>query len=101
MIETNITKVTTKTKVGWAKLKTARELSSSALRADAYETIACAWMSATTLIGLLLNATLGWSWADPVAALLIVPLVLREGMEAIRDEEEDIEPDARHADSSS
>ena len=66
---------------GWAKLRTARQLHSGALRADAYETIACAWLSLATLIGLVLNATVGWAWADPAAALLIVPLVVREGWE--------------------
>ena len=69
---------------GWAKLRTARQLNSGALRADAYETIACAWLSAATLLGLALNATLGWAWADPAAALLIVPLVVREGWEGWR-----------------
>jgi divalent metal cation (Fe/Co/Zn/Cd) transporter len=67
---------------GWAKLRTARGLESAALRSDAYETIACAWLSLATLAGLVLNATLSWAWADPVAALLIVPLVVREGWEA-------------------
>ena len=68
--------------LGWAKLRTAGGLGSAALRADAYETITCAWLSLGTLTGLVLNATLGWAWADPVAALLILPLVIREGWEA-------------------
>jgi divalent metal cation (Fe/Co/Zn/Cd) transporter len=71
---------------GWAKLRTAAALHSGALRADAFETIACAWLSLTTLVGLVLNATLGWTWADPLAALLIVPLLLREGWEGWRGE---------------
>lgn len=70
--------------LGWAKIRTARALASRALRADAYETIACAWLSLTTLIGLALNAVLGWSWADPVAALVLVPLIVREGLEGVR-----------------
>lgn len=69
--------------LGWAKLRTARELGSSALRADAYETIACAWLSLTTLSGLVLNAWFGWDWADPLAALVLVPLIVREGLEAL------------------
>lgn len=72
--------------LGWAKLRTAAALDSGALRADAFETIACAWLSLTTLVGLLLNATLGWAWADPAAALLIVPLLMREGWEGWRGE---------------
>ena len=65
-----------------AKLGVASSLGSRALRADAHETIVCAWLSATTLLGLGLNAVLGWWWADPVAALAMVPLITREGLEA-------------------
>lgn len=72
--------------LAWQKLNTAKELGSKALRADAYETITCIWLSVTTFIGLGLNAWLGWSWADPVAALLVVPLVVREGLEGLRGE---------------
>jgi divalent metal cation (Fe/Co/Zn/Cd) transporter len=72
--------------LGWAKLRTALVLKSGALRADAYETIACWWLSVTTLAGLVLNAVFGWWWADPLAALAIVPLVVREGLEGWRGE---------------
>ena len=72
--------------LGWLKLRTARALQSGALRADAYETIACSWLSLTTLLGLVLNAVFGWWWADPLAALAIVPLVVREGLEGLRGE---------------
>lgn len=67
-----------------AKLKIAGQSGSRALRADAYETIACAWLSLTTLVGLILNAVFGWWWADPVAALVLVPLIVREGIEGLR-----------------
>jgi divalent metal cation (Fe/Co/Zn/Cd) transporter len=70
--------------LGWAKLRTARALESRALRADAYETIACAWLSLTTLVGLALNALVGWWWADPLAALCLVPMIVREGLEGWR-----------------
>ncbi len=66
------------------KLKVAAELGSAALRADAHEQVACAWLSATTLAGLGLNAALGWWWADPAAAVLMVPLIAKEGWEAWR-----------------
>ncbi len=69
-----------------AKLRLAASLGSRALRADAHETIVCAWLSATTLLGLGLNAVLGWWWADPVAALAMLPLIVREGIEAWRPE---------------
>lgn len=72
-----------------AKLKLAGKLGSKALRADAYETIACAWLSLTTLVGLILNATFGWWWADPVAALVLVPLIVREGIEGLRGDDDD------------
>jgi divalent metal cation (Fe/Co/Zn/Cd) transporter len=72
--------------LGTAKLRTARALNSAALRADAYETIACAWLSLTTLLGLALNALFGWWWADPLAALILVPLIVREGLEGWRAE---------------
>ena len=70
--------------LGWSKLRTATALNSRALRADAYETIACAWLSLTTLVGLVLNASFGWWWADPLAALILVPLIVREGLEGLR-----------------
>lgn len=69
-----------------AKLQVAAAIGSRALRADAHETIVCAWLSATTLLGLGLNAVLGWWWADPVAALAMLPLIVREGIEAWRAE---------------
>ena len=72
--------------LGRAKLKLAERLGSRALRADAYETITCAWLSATTLAGLLLNAGFGWWWADPLAALVLIPLIVREGLEGLRGE---------------
>lgn len=71
-----------------AKLRTARALESRALRADAHETIVCAWLSLTTLSGLALNAAAGWWWADPLAGLAMVPLILREGLEAIQPQSE-------------
>jgi len=70
--------------LGWAKLRTAGALGSGALRADAYETITCSWLSLTTLVGLVLNAAFRWWWADPLAALAIVPLAIREGLEGWR-----------------
>lgn len=72
--------------LGWAKLRLATALRSGALRADAYETIACSWLSLTTFVGLILNAAFGWWWADPLAALAIVPLAIREGLEGWRGE---------------
>lgn len=72
--------------LGWTKLRTAAALRSGALRADAYETITCSWLSVTTLAGLILNAAFGWRWADPLAALAIVPLAVREGLEGLRGE---------------
>ena len=70
-----------------AKLRTAADLGSGALRAEARETLACAYLSFTLLLGLSLNAGAGWWWADAVAALLMVPWLVREGLEGVRSEE--------------
>jgi divalent metal cation (Fe/Co/Zn/Cd) transporter len=67
------------------KRGTGRQLDSEALLADAAESAFCAYLSAIVLIGVLLNAAFGWWWADPVAALLIVPLVIKEGREALEE----------------
>lgn len=72
-----------------AKLRAAAALGSRALRADAHETIVCAWLSFTTLAGLALNAAFGWWWADPLAALAMLPLIVREAIEALRGESDD------------
>ena len=70
-----------------AKRRTGIALGSRALVADASETLACAYLSFTLLLGLILNATLGWWWADPVAALVMVPWIFREAREAWEGEE--------------
>ena len=72
-----------------AKLRTGRALESTALIADSKETFACAYLSATLLAGLLLNALLSWWWADPVAALAMLPFILREGWEAFEESREE------------
>ena len=69
-----------------AKRRAAAEMGSRALAADSFQTTACMWLSATTLAGLSLNATLGWWWADPVAALGLSVLIAREGRAAWRGE---------------
>ena len=58
-------------------------LDSGAVRADAAQTMACVWLSGVVLIGLALNAALEWWWADPVAALAVVLLLVNEGREAL------------------
>lgn len=68
--------------IAWGKLRAATALGSGALRAEAKETLACAYLSVTLLLGLAGNAWLGWSWADPVAALAMVPWLVHEGREA-------------------
>jgi divalent metal cation (Fe/Co/Zn/Cd) transporter len=71
--------------LGWAKLRAGRQLGSMALVSDAKETLACAILSATVLVGVGLNVTFGWWWADPVAALAMVPFLIREGREALEE----------------
>lgn len=72
-----------------AKEQTGEALGSRALIADAHQTRACWYLSAVALAGLALNALLGWWWADPVAALAIVVLLVREGREALVGEDDD------------
>jgi divalent metal cation (Fe/Co/Zn/Cd) transporter len=67
-----------------AKKKVGSELGSAAMRADAKQTDFCVYLSAILLLGLVLNATLGWWWADPTAALIMVPLIAKEGVEAVK-----------------
>jgi len=71
--------------LGLRKRHVARHLGSKALAADAMETLICAYLSVTLLLGLGLNAWLGWWWADPVAALAMLPLIVKEGMEGIEE----------------
>jgi len=69
-----------------AKRRVASNLCSRAMRADSRQTDICAYLSAILLAGLGLNALFGWWWADPVAALAMLPLILKEGIEALRGE---------------
>lgn len=71
------------------KQRTARGLGSKALAADAMETWVCSYLSLVLLAGLGLNAAFGWGWADPLAALAMLPLVIREGWEAIEESREE------------
>lgn len=71
------------------KRRTGEALGSRALIADAQQTFACWYLSVVTLVGLGLNALFGLWWADPVAALGIVVLLVREGVEAIQGEEDE------------
>jgi divalent metal cation (Fe/Co/Zn/Cd) transporter len=72
-----------------AKRRVGEALGSRALVADARQTYACWYLSVVTLSGLALNAAFGWWWADPLAALGIVVLLVREGIEALRGEDDD------------
>ena len=71
------------------KRRTGTRLGSQMLIADAAESLFCAYLSATVLVGLLLNAAVGWWWADPVAALAVVPLVIKEGLEAFEAQDDE------------
>lgn len=72
-----------------AKRETGEALRSRALIADSHQTFACWYLSVTTLAGLVLNAAFGLWWADPVAALVIAVILLREAREAWQGEDED------------
>ncbi len=69
-----------------AKRRVAGDIGSAAVRADARQTDFCAYLSAILLCGLLSNAFFGWWWADPVAALVMVPIIASEGVRSLRGE---------------
>ncbi len=72
--------------ISFAQRRTGRALGSNAVYADGTQTLLCTYLSAVLLVGLMLNSTLGWSWADPVAGLAIAAVAAREGVGAWRGE---------------
>jgi hypothetical protein len=72
--------------LSWAQRRTGRALGSDAVVADSTQTLLCSYVSAVLLVGLVLNATLGWGWADRIARLVIAAVAVREGVEAWRGE---------------
>lgn len=69
-----------------AKRGVAANLDSRAMKADSRQTDICVYLSAILLLGLGLNALFGWWWADSVAALIMIPIIVKEGLEALRGE---------------
>jgi divalent metal cation (Fe/Co/Zn/Cd) transporter len=72
--------------LSWAQRRTGKALGSNAVVADSTQTLLCTYLSAVLLVGLVLNATLGWGWADPIAGLIIAGVAVREGVEAWKGE---------------
>jgi divalent metal cation (Fe/Co/Zn/Cd) transporter len=72
--------------LSWAQRRAGRELGSASAVADSKQTLLCTYLSAAVLLGLVLNAALGWWWADPVVALGLAAVAVREGREALRGE---------------
>jgi divalent metal cation (Fe/Co/Zn/Cd) transporter len=72
--------------LSWAQRRTGKALGSNAVVADSTQTQLCTYLSAVLLVGLILNATLGWSWADPLAGLVIATIAIKEGRHAWRGE---------------
>lgn len=72
--------------ISWAQRRTGRALGSNAVVADGTQTLLCTYLSAVLLVGLVLNATLGWGWADPLAGLIIAGVATREGIQAWKGE---------------
>ncbi len=68
-----------------SKLRVARAMGSRALHADSMETWVCAYLSAALLVGLALNAAFGWWWADAIAGLAMLPVILWQGWETLED----------------
>jgi divalent metal cation (Fe/Co/Zn/Cd) transporter len=69
-----------------AKRRVAANLDSDALHADSHQSDICAYLSVILLVGLALNAFFGWWWADPVAALCMLPIIIKEGFAGLRGE---------------
>jgi divalent metal cation (Fe/Co/Zn/Cd) transporter len=67
-----------------AKRRVASSLNSAAMKADSRQTDFCTYLSVILLGGLLLNALFGWWWADPIAALIMTPIIANEGISAVR-----------------
>lgn len=67
-----------------AKRRVAANLNSRAMQADSRQTDICAYLSAILLVGLGLNALFGWWWADPIAGLIMIPIIAKEGIEALQ-----------------
>jgi divalent metal cation (Fe/Co/Zn/Cd) transporter len=72
--------------LSWAQRRAGRELGSASAVADSKQTLLCTYLSAAVLLGLVLNTALGWWWADPVVALGLAAVAVREGREALRGE---------------
>jgi len=72
--------------LSWGQRRAGRELGSRSAVADSHQTLLCTYLSAVLLVGLGLNSLVGWSWADPVAGLVIAAVAVREGLEAWRGE---------------
>ncbi|OHT82772.1 cation transporter [Mycobacteroides saopaulense] len=72
--------------LSWAQRRAGRELGSASAVADSKQTLLCTYLSAVLLAGLLVNTLFGWSWADPIAALVIAAIAVREGMNAWKGE---------------
>ena len=68
--------------LSWAQRRAGRELGSLSAVADSKQTLLCTYLSAVLLVGLLLNSLFGWSWADPIAALVIAAIAVKEGINA-------------------
>jgi divalent metal cation (Fe/Co/Zn/Cd) transporter len=83
--------------LSWAQRRAGRELGSRTAVADSKQTLLCTYLSAVLLIGLVLNSTLGWWWADAGAALVIAAIAVREGISAWRGDVCCAVPEAAHA----
>jgi divalent metal cation (Fe/Co/Zn/Cd) transporter len=70
--------------LAWLQIRAGREVGSRSAVSEAKQTLLCSYLSAVLLVGLGLNALFGWSWADPVAALVIAGFAVREGLSAWR-----------------
>jgi divalent metal cation (Fe/Co/Zn/Cd) transporter len=80
--------------LSWLERRAGRELGSASVVADSKQTLLCTYLSAVLLVGLLLNAAFGWTWADSIAALVIAGFAVKEGLEAWRGDSCSASPNA-------
>jgi divalent metal cation (Fe/Co/Zn/Cd) transporter len=72
--------------LSYAQRRAGRQLGSASAVADSKQTLLCTYLSAVLLVGLAVNSAFGWAWADPIAALVIAAVAVREGLDAWRGE---------------
>ena len=70
----------------FSKIRISKQIGSRSVRAEAYQSLFCDIQDLIVLVGLGLNIAFGWWWADPIMALVLIPFLIKEGLESFEDE---------------